>query len=598
MKRRRERGAVIIFLLFFIGMIVLPMIGLLTFECCRATAIREQLRSACQSASLAGAARLASSDNPNTLQTHNDVVAAAVQAFRANLINEYPLGGAAQVFTANDDPASNQASVFVELLDPNSNPANQAVTLGDPNGRIVHVVGSWGLKPVFGSFLGISGPYTLKTDGHGRVPQLDIVMCFDVSASIDDQTPVTFVKRYWGANKVNYQIATAKAGAPTPGGMAHGRLFDVVGPQPTGTGLNGHYPQSLSETSGQSRPLDFNPTLRGPSNAGSPPGNYPSGGSGNQYTFTDLVVNIAEGPDSTMQVPWTSPAGYSYPNLETVVEAARGNLENGMVFNNARLNTVPSLSGVSPTPGYQADYINNARKKIRPLVDAQQAAQQFFTIMNNNTEAHFGFVSFSTDAGVSPNETVPGPNISSNYGAGGNGNFPRPGITLDENATKYNEILAIIPNTVAYGNTNIGDALDKAKDMLVAHKRPGAKRAIVLFTDGQPTAPGSGNTPWTSARSAAQEVKDQGIPIYTIGLAQNNQIVPGECNILNDDPNKTVTYTDQQGNPQSYTPGPGNPGVSYIAGNGGKFFLVTSTANLRYTFENIARQLVQLVSVQ
>jgi hypothetical protein len=217
--------------------------------------------------------------------------------------------------------------------------------------------------------------------------------------------------------------------------------------------------------------------------------------------------------------------------------------------------------------------------------------------MNNNTEAHFGFVSFSTDAGTTAGETIGAPIISSSY-AGGNANYPRPGITLNETATKYTEILGVIPTTVAYGSTNIGDALLKAKDMLVAHKRPGAKRAIVLFTDGQPTAPGSGNTPWSHARSIAQQIKNEGMPIYTIGLAQTSAIIPGECNILNDDPSKSVSYTDQNGITQSYTPGGGNPGVSYIAGNGGKFFLVTSTANLRYTFENIARQLVQLVAIE
>lgn len=600
-RKRNQRGALIILMCFVIGLIVLPMIGLFTFEIARAMAIREQLRSDCQSAALAGAARLASSDNTDTLQTHQDVVAAAVQAFRANSINEFVLTTADQVSSTSHNPAANDASVFVELLNPNSTPPNQPVALGDPNGRIVHVVGAFGLTPAFGAFLGITGPYTLRSEGYGRVPQLDIVLCFDVSGSIDDQTPVTFVRRYWSQaqNSVKHVVIPAKPGAPTSGGLASGRLYDIVGPQPTGTGLNAHHPQSLEQasTSGHARPLDFRPALRGSPNAGSPPGNYPNGSGGLTYDFTDIVVNIGEGANGALQYPYTSPAGFYYPNIETVVEAARGNLDNATDFNNAKLGTVAELSTVSPQMGYKADYTSCARKKIRPLVDAQDAARDFFTIMNNNTEAHFGFVSFSTNAGTASTETVPAPNIASNYGAGGNGNFPRPGITIDVNQTRYQEILDVIPNTVAYGNTNIGDALLKAKEMLVANHRPGAKRAIVLFTDGQPTAPGSGGQPWSHARNIAQQIKNEGMPIYTIGLAQNNQIVPGECNILNDDPTKTVFYTDQQGQAQSYTPGPANPGVSYIAGNGGKFFLVTNTANLRYTFENIARQLVQLVAL-
>ncbi|MBK9143047.1 MAG: VWA domain-containing protein [Candidatus Melainabacteria bacterium] len=598
---RNQKGAMIILICFLIGMIALPMIGMFTFEIVRATAIREQLRSACQSAALAGAATLASSDNTDPLTTHNAVIAAAREAFRANTISEFVLTAADQVAVANHNPDSDKASIFIELLDPNSNPANQPVSLGDTNGRIVHVVGAFGLKPVFGDFLGITGPFTLRADGHGRVPQLDIVLCFDVSGSIDDQTPVTFVKRYWdqAQGRIRYQLVNARPGAPTPGGMAHGRLFDIVGPPPTGTGLNAHFPQTLeASSSGCDRPLSFSAGLRGNTNAGSPPGNYPGGGgTGNQYTYTDLVVNISEAADSTMTLPFTSPGGYYYPNLETVVEASRGNLENGAVFTQAKLNTVPELNTVTPTPGYLSDYQTNARMKLRPIYDAQEAAKEFFTIMNTNTEAHFGFVSFSTTAGTSPTETQPANNVASSYPQGGQGNFPLPTISLDKNNTKYTDILNVIPTTVAYGSTNIGDALNRARQQLVSNNRPGARRAIVLFTDGQPTAPSGGGQPWSYARSAAQQIKDEGIPIYTIGLAQNSQVIPGECNILNDDPNKTINYTDTSGNPQSYTPGAGNPGVSYIAGNGGKFFLVTSTASLRLTFENIARQLVQIVSV-
>ncbi|MBI1271668.1 VWA domain-containing protein [bacterium] len=601
--RRNNKGAMIIFTCFLIGIIALPMIGMFTFEVVRATTIREQLRTASQAAALAGAAKLASSDNTDPIKTHNEAIQAALEAFRANAISEFSLTAATKAGSINYAPPADQAGVYIELLDPNSTPPNKPVSIGDTNGRIVHVVGLFGLKPVFGNFLGITGPFTVRADGSGRVPQLDIVLCFDVSGSIDDQTPVTFIKRFWnpGTSRIEYQTTTAKPGAPTPGGLAQGPLFDIVAPQPTGTGLNAHLPQTLSASSvsGTGRPLYFSPSLRGSPNSGSPPGNYPGGGSlGNQYTYTDLIVNINENADGSISLPWVSPNGFYYPNKETVLEAARGNLESVAVFNSARLNTVPELVTVAPNPGYQADYIANARKKIRPLYDAQEAAKEFFTIMNTNTEANFGFVSFSTSAGTSPGETVPANNISDNYPAGGVGNFPRPAIKLDKENTKYNEIINVIPTTVAYGNTNIGDALLKAKEQLVQEHRPGAKRAIVLFTDGQPTSPGAGGSPWSYARSIAQQIKDEGIPIYTIGLAQNSQVIPGECNILNDDPNKPVTYTDQFGVPQTYVPGGSNPGVSYIAGNGGKFFLVTSTANLRLTFENIARQLVQLVSVE
>src|SRR5262249_4267496 len=140
---------------------------------------------------------------------------------------------------------------------------------------------------------------------------------------------------------------------------------------------------------------------------------------------------------------------------------------------------------------------------IRPLGDAQLAAQDFFTIMNTNTEANFGFVSFTTDAARSATETQTEYNVASSYSQAGTGAFPRPAVRLNKTDTNYDTILSVIPKTVALESTNIGDALLQAKDMLTKEKRPGARRAIILFTDGQPTAPGTGSTPWSYARSAA-----------------------------------------------------------------------------------------------
>ncbi|MBX9769762.1 MAG: VWA domain-containing protein, partial [Candidatus Obscuribacterales bacterium] len=190
-------------------------------------------------------------------------------------------------------------------------------------------------------------------------------------------------------------------------------------------------------------------------------------------------------------------------------------------------------------------------------------------------------VAFADAAGSSASSTQSLANIDSNYNPGGTGNFATPQIVLDSTPTNtnYDTIINILPSTRATTGTNIGDALDEAVTQLKNHNRAGSKKAIVLFTDGQPTVgqPLSSD-PWTNARKAAQNAKAQGIPVYTIGLAQNPEIIPGEVQILNDTNSSTS-----------------NGGIAAIAGNGGKFFLVTKTSDLRKTFENIARQLVQLV---
>jgi hypothetical protein len=147
----------------------------------------------------------------------------------------------------------------------------------------------------------------------------------------------------------------------------------------------------------------------------------------------------------------------------------------------------------------------------------------------------------------------------------------------------------------AYGGTNFGDSLDRAVTMLqdTTKSRPGAKKAIVFFTDGHP----SNNTPdWHSAASKAKNppAGQSPIQIYTVGLAQITAMVPKECDQLNAGAGQAINYTDPQtGNAGTYVPG--QDGMAALGGQGGKFFLVSNADNLRYVFENIARNLVQLV---
>jgi hypothetical protein len=215
----------------------------------------------------------------------------------------------------------------------------------------------------------------------------------------------------------------------------------------------------------------------------------------------------------------------------------------------------------------------------------------FFQIMHNNTDAHFGLVSFSTNTSISPTKKHnPDFTVDKDYPSGGQTTLPFPGVEIDQTDNKLSDVLAAIPQTQAHGSTNMGGALQAAVDMMkksAGKTRSGSKKAIVMFTDGQPTAGPS----WGPA---AAEAKKEGICVYTVGLAQNAGIIPGECDNLNAAGGQPVNYKDPiTGNPGSYTPS--SDGMAAVAGNGGKFFLVTNTNDLRYVFENIARHLVQLV---
>lgn len=586
---RAQRGQSLIIIIFVMAFLILGVVGMFSFEISRANLAREQLRSACQAAALAGAASLAGSDNSDTAQAHTDAINAALMVFQKNQVIGYSLNGASKTNSdadLNTTSETGKSVAYFEFLDPNSN--NAVVPVGDPTGKLLRVSAGFGLQPSFGQYLGISNvPITaIATAG---VPMLDIVLCFDVSGSIDDQTPVTFVKRQWdgSAGKTIYPVASTSSGSNV-GSVAQGKLYDIVGPPATGTGLNGNYPQTLSAAaqSGIRWDMHFSensgygsksaPGLRGASNSGSPPGNYPGlgAGLGGPTTFTDLVVNI-DGKDTFGGI---SVDGYDFPDLGTLVEASRGNLENQDVFENSKAN---SALTVTPKPGYQQKYLDLVQKNTQPIYAAQQAAELFYTILNHDTDAHFGLVAFSGLGGNSASDTQTDWRIDSHYQTAGNAAYPRPQIMLDPaaNATNYSTILAALPTTRAFGSTNIGDAIDKALTQLSTKSRIGARKAIVVFTDGQPTAGSPLDAdPWRNARLAAKKAKDAGIPIYSIGLAQVPEIIPGEKAILND-----------------WNSNQDSGGISGIAGNGGRFFLVTNQQNLRFTFENLARQLVLLV---
>lgn len=645
MSMRRKKGVTIILLCFVLGLLTLPMLGIFAWECIRAISAREQLRSASESASLAGAAKLAGSDILDPLTAHNEARDAAEQAFRANSINNYSLATAARAATEFDAPGKDAATIFVEFLNPNSTPPNQPVPYTDTNGRIVRVVGAWGHTPAFGQFVGLGGPYIMRAEGLGRVPQLDVVLCFDNSGSIDDQTPVTLIKRWKTASgDIRYSVARANSNAMTTGDYASGRVWDIVVPASpaslaTGTSANGHHPINMEQWHG-SNTLSWDKDMRGLPSTGVPttkvgglpygsyapagqPGSAPytsypppfSAAPGTGSTFTHVVVNIHPNPSDRSAFgggafPWTSPAGFYYPNIFAVLEASLGNLDSPAIYSAMNFATNPAIGGAgigSAVAGYQNDYLENAKKLVLPLNDAKEAAATFYDIMNTNTEAHFGLTCFNDTASTAPGDTQAGNHWGGGYPAngvsGGAGqNYPQPGVSLSKTVSNYTQCRNAVQSGVANTSTNMYDALRVARLWLTnpANFRPGAKRAVVFFTDGQPTAPsgsGAGSGSHMMAVSEADLCKNEGIPVYTIGLAQNDYVVPGMCETLHaGGAGEIINYTNQAGSPASYTC-TGNNGIAAHAGNGGKFFLVTNSANLRLVFENIARQLVQLVKL-
>lgn len=631
--KRSPSGISMVVMTLIIALLIVFVAGLFAFELNRVEVARAQLRSATEAASLSAVATLASQQSGNTLAAHTAAQQAALSTFQRNEVMGVQFDGqdpddvgvpAAIVAPGNpyNPPIAKEASLFTEFMDPNNN--NQVVAPGNPAGKSIRCWGTFHYVPAFGVFVGVGDTY-LRTVSTGGVPDLDVVLTFDVSGSIDDQTPVTFVKRFQKrqnnaafvgddsmavpntppppngspqaqgtANR--YWITNKRPGAPVSGNKAQGRLFDILKPAPVGTGVNAYYPQNLAAADdtqmnnyfGQpyhAYPLSWRSQLRGNQN-NALPGNDPNNGSTadeyDQYSFTDLVVNL----DGNTTFNGGVYGGFNFPNVAVLVEAARGNLESDARFTASgakyAFSHLPGCAGITPGAGYQQAYLNAAKEQLQPISDARDAATDFFTLMNTNTKGHFSFVSFSSASGTPGGTYGPINNIDGSYGQGGSMSHPQPLVRLNPSVTVtgYQACLDAIntPPLVATGGTNIGDSIDAALDELQNRSRPNSKKAIVVFTDGMPNTPGGETGGQNFARQKALECQTAGIPIYSIGLAQNADIIPHETAILTD-----------------ANTSPANGGISGIAGNGGRFFLATNSADLKKIFGNIARSLCGLI---
>lgn len=583
--RRSERGQSLLLLMTLIFFVIVPLLATITFEAARLYLAKQELQNASDAAVLAGTATLASSDNVDPLQAHNDAITAAIKIFKANTVLGQVLSNTTLASsTSNLTCDLGEARVFFEFI----NPITAAVEpLTSPNGKVVRISSSTTSRLAFGDFVGIK-TLSVNAVSTGAVPKLDMVICFDVSGSMDDQTPVTFVKRKWdatlGGGKNVYSLVTGA------NGLMRGKIFDILKPAVTGTSLNACYPQILTEAYWEAKAYSSEylaqyygvPGLRSGGvypEAGKPPGNCPPGTAptfDGMTVFTDVVVNI----DGQPSFGGTSYGGYSFPDLATLTEAARGNLESDSVYRSSRANTAVF---VAPRAGYQKAYFEAAAKQVKPMKDAQTALNTMTQILNTDADVHFGFVAFDSSVGTDATSTETWYDIDDYAPYGARKGYPIPHVHIDATAgkTAYTEVNKAIDSCVPMGATNIGGAVHAAVADLKSHSRLGSTKAIVLFTDGEPTVPSGplSTDPKANARMAAVEARDAGVALYTVGLAQNPAIIPDQTEILNDKVSDPTTG-----------------GMAGIAGHGGTFSLVTDSSQLRQTFAKIARRLVKLVS--
>lgn len=528
----------IVFLLVFF----ILLLGMTAFEFARYNLCCQQFQHCVDIAALGGAAGLASAQSTNQAVAQAAAIQTAQWMMEQNAILEKSLAGKTNWTAGTTVPTmpavANTANMSFTWVDPET--GIPTAVPGDQ--KIFRVSGAYAYPPLVGSWIGL-GNNTLGAVvaiGNGGGTMLDVALCFDLSGSIDDSTPVTIVDRYSpGVGNTIYRI------------VADDTLYTASGTTSlTGTSLNACYPQNL-DLDGPSINYDSTAAARrGQTQGQRAPATTPSTGN----RFSDIVVNLDEGLTYGTGPGGTIHGGLSFPNVGSLVEASRGNLESIGIANAA---SVPYASwGIVPQSGYYRTYWEQALTHRHPLYDAQSAAANFFQIINNSTNAHFCLVGFASDennttsarAVANPQTHVfPSPPAAGNIPITTNVNVPVPYVPLNKTAgaagsqftaiNSYLPLPPILPSTVvpqltANNSTDINGALTLSlQNMLkpaqigggLDRMRVGATPAIVMFTDGLPTAnTGIGDMNGVSMTSVAAA---NGVKIYTIGLAQNPGLI-------------------------------------------------------------------------
>src|SRR5262249_18228717 len=159
---------------------------------------------ATDAAALAAAAALAGSDFRTPTTAHNGAMAAAKTIYRSNDIFGTLLTNPVDGDPNGATPQPGSTVCKFRFLDPNNNDAE--VPIGDENGKVIEISVVYGYKPMWGQFLGLKDSvYPIRVLSRGGVPDLDVVLCFDITGSMDDATKVSIVDRRWDPDAMSAQ---------------------------------------------------------------------------------------------------------------------------------------------------------------------------------------------------------------------------------------------------------------------------------------------------------------------------------------------------------------------------------------------------------
>jgi hypothetical protein len=231
---RNQKGAAVtglVLALFFFVMLC----GFFSFDSSRIQMAQRELTATCDSASLAGTAMLTGFDVDNDDVNHTKLQNAQASAcqyarnmFQAGNLLGGGLGNATVVPTLSAVEAvgaPGTTNFMISLADPQNSyvgvPPGPATCV---NGKAIMCYACYAYHPVFLSIVGVN-LVGLNASSGGGLPQVDAVVVFDYSGSMDDGTKVSFVRRTWDSTQppalvslLNGGLADCQMnGSPYPG---------------------------------------------------------------------------------------------------------------------------------------------------------------------------------------------------------------------------------------------------------------------------------------------------------------------------------------------------------------------------------------------
>lgn len=281
---RRKHGQVATALNLFLGLLIVGALAIFSFELSRILLAREQLKSCVDIAALSGEATLLSSTQ-SFAAAQSNAKQTALNMFRRNSILGSLMTGVTEVASPSMlSPGSGEAQVYFEFVDPVSG------VVGGPNSNVLRVTGAYSYQIFGGAVYGMGNTvYTVAVATKASLPALDLYVLMDISASMDDQTPVTYVLRKWDPAG-NGGVGAPAYSIPTGGPGGNGPISIVGCSAPMGNATNGMEPQHLnasqanyalpcdkcfSEIVNKNNPGAMTEPLRGLTDSGAPPGDAP-----------------------------------------------------------------------------------------------------------------------------------------------------------------------------------------------------------------------------------------------------------------------------------------------------------------------------------